>query len=142
MYVYLFDQVKATDVYLNLHYQAGDFLRHDPAKNHGRLFKEIVNNSFSLYVVYLEVFFRVYFNSLKEITQIMLANYFADGETSLRRLAKKKRMTLIRLYCSKGKKNLRYLNASIDPQTFEYVFLTYKPGVDYSDDHFRLINNL
>ena len=56
-------QVKAKSFSLNLYYQVGDFLNFDPSKNHGEIFIEIVNNSLSLYLMYLEIFFRAYFNS-------------------------------------------------------------------------------
>ena len=73
----LLSQVKVKSFGLNLYYQVGDFLQYDLAsENFGKMFLEIANNGFGLYEMYLEIFSRVYFNELKQITEIILFNIF------------------------------------------------------------------
>ena len=119
----LLSQVKAKSFSLNLHYQVGDFLNYDPAsKNYGVIFTEIVNNPFSLYLMYLEIFFRVYFNELKAINETIIGNYFIEKNIEPCLVKKNKSMilfTLNKLYFLHGKSLLRCLNVCFDGDIFE-----------------------
>ena len=54
----LFQQVKASSFQSNLNCNVGDFLKYDPnSRNYEEIFTEVVNNPFSLYILYLEIFF-------------------------------------------------------------------------------------
>lgn len=55
-----------------------DFLGHNTRfENLGEIFKEIANNPFGLYVIYLEIFLRVCFNELEQITDKIVFNCFS-----------------------------------------------------------------
>ena len=55
-------QVKMRFITLNLHYFS-DFPKNDTTtENFGELFFDITNNSFGQYVVYLQIYFRVFLN--------------------------------------------------------------------------------
>ena len=67
----LIDQVKTNYLILNIYYVVGDYKENHFLKteNIGEIFFEVANNSFGLYVVYLQVYFRVFFNLLKPVTK-------------------------------------------------------------------------
>ena len=44
----------------------------------------------------------------------------------------------MKLYTETGVRLLRYLNLTLNNNTFEYVFLTYKPKKDYNDDYSKI----
>ena len=37
-------------------------------------------------------------------------------------------------------KNLKYLRVILNDQAFEYIFLTYRPSIDYIDENFPITN--
>ena len=87
----------------------------------------ITYNPFGLYVIYLEIFFRVYFNELEQITDITLFNYFIERKTRAEYVKKIKRQiifSLINFYCLHRKKVLRCLNSTLDGVSLEQMFLT------------------
>ena len=65
------DQVKTNYLILNIYYVVGDYKENHFLKteNIGEIFFEIANNLFGLYVVYLQDYFRVFFNLLKPVTE-------------------------------------------------------------------------
>ena len=93
----LLSQVKAKSFSLNLYYHVEDFLNFDPSKNYGGIFIEIVKNPFSLYFIHLEIFFRVYFNKLKDINETVINNYFTEKNIKLCLVKKNMRMILFTL---------------------------------------------
>ena len=74
------DQVKTRSVALNLYYSVGDYARNDIMRieNFGEIFFEISNNSFGVYIVYLQIYFRVFFNLLKSVTEVLIDNYLFE----------------------------------------------------------------
>ena len=76
----LMDQVKTRSVALNLYYSVGDYARNDimRTENFGEIFFEISNNPFGVYIVYLQIYFRVSFNLLKSVTEVLIDNYLFE----------------------------------------------------------------
>lgn len=80
----LMEQVSVRSFNLSLYYAVGDFLSHDPkSDNFSETFMEVANNSFGLYFIYVEVLFRVYFNKLNEIRDIIVYNYFTEKKNQI-----------------------------------------------------------
>lgn len=89
---YLSNQVKTGKFTLNLYYVVGDFLNHDPRnENFGILFLEIVNNSFMIYLIYVEVFVKVLCNNANILTDLLLDNYFLEKNSNSRCQKNKKK---------------------------------------------------
>ena len=49
------------------------------AENSGNIFFDSVNNSFSLYVLYLENFLRIYLNLVSPINELIIENYLSEN---------------------------------------------------------------
>ena len=74
--VYLCNQIKVGNFSLNFYYVVGDFLNHDRSnKNFGVLFLWTIKNSFMLYLIYVEVFLKVFFNNANIFTDNLLVSY-------------------------------------------------------------------
>ena len=73
----LFYQVKTRSFMLNLFYLVGDHASNDIVKteNFGEIFFEIAKNPFGVYIVYLQTYFRVFFNLLK---LVIMDNYLLN----------------------------------------------------------------
>ena len=77
--VYLCNQIKVGNFSLNFYYVVGDFLNHDRSnKNFGVLFLKKKKNSFMLYLIYVEVFLKVFFNNANIFTNFLLVSYFFE----------------------------------------------------------------
>ena len=76
----LFDQVKTRSVVLNLCYLVSDHASNDiiRTENFGEIFFEIANNPFGVYTLYLQTYFRVFFNLLKPVTEVIMDNYLFE----------------------------------------------------------------
>ena len=73
-----FEKVQTSDVYLNVFYKTSDFISHGPKNhNYGEIFNELINHPFALYISYLEIYSRLYFNLLKDVTDFVSFNYFS-----------------------------------------------------------------
>ena len=73
----LFEKVQASDVYLNVFYKTSGFIPHGPRNhNYGKIFIDLINNPFALYITSLEIYSRLYFNLLKDVTDFVSFNYF------------------------------------------------------------------
>ena len=46
--------------------------------NYGEIFFEIANNLFGVYIVYLQTYFRVFFNLLKPVTEVIMDYYLSE----------------------------------------------------------------
>ena len=44
------------------------------------------------------------------------------------------------LYCETGKMLLEYLNVIFSRQPFEYIFLTFRPSIDYNKNSLKILN--
>ena len=97
-------------------------------ENFGEISFEAVNNAFGIYVTYMQIDLRVYFNFLKCVTRLLKTE---------KRFVKKK---LFFLYIGCGKNFLKYLNISLKNPAFEYIFLNSLPGSDYVDVSLKILN--
>ena len=68
-----FQQVNTKVVVLNIYYLVGDNVE-KRTENFGEIFYKVANNPFRLYIFYLEIYFRVYFNLLKAATKVIIDN--------------------------------------------------------------------
>ena len=77
----LMDQVKTNYIILNLYYVIGDYKENHLLKtgNFVEIIFEAANNSFGLHVVYLQIDFRVFFNLLKPVTELITDKYLVES---------------------------------------------------------------
>ena len=74
----LFKKVETSDVYLNIFYKTSDFISQGPKNhNYGEIFADLVNNPFSPYVSCFKFYSRLYFNLLKNVTDVVTFNFFS-----------------------------------------------------------------
>lgn len=71
------------------------FLKNPLEENFGKIFKEVGNSSFSLFVIFVQVYFRVYFNKLKCIIELVEDNYLFEKSSYVQREKLKIRNTLL-----------------------------------------------
>ena len=98
----LMDQVKPNHVILNIYYVVGDYKENNLLKteNFWEIFIKVGNNLSGLYVVYLQIYFRVFFNLLKPVTELITDKYLAEFgcKNVTTKLKKKKNNTLFACY--------------------------------------------
>ena len=131
----LMDQVKTNYVILNLYYVIGNYKENHFLKteNIGEIFFEVANNSFGLYIiVYLQIYFRIFFNLLKPVTK--------SGCKKIITKLKNNNNTLFACYSDTETKLLRYLNIILNNSAFEQISFTYRSGIAYIDDSFKISN--
>ena len=76
---YLCNKIKGGNFSLNFYYVVGDFPNHDTSnKNFGVLFLWTIKNWFMLYLIYVEVFMKVFFNNANIFTDNLLVSYFFE----------------------------------------------------------------
>ena len=68
------DFVSADTVVLNILYLAGEY---KSKTENGELFFEIANNSFGVYIFYVQIYLRVFLNLLKPVTKMVIDNYLS-----------------------------------------------------------------
>lgn len=139
---YLSDQVKTGRFTLNLYYVVGDFFNHQLRdENFGVLFLETVNNSFMLYLIYVKLFLKVFFNNANIFPDMLLDNYFSEKNTLMTNVRNKKETFIFsdELYSKIGIRFLRYLNLTLN-NAFEYMILTYKPKKYFYNEYLKIIN--
>ena len=68
----LMNEINAKSVVLNLYYLVGDF---SLAGKFGKLFAEIANHSFGPHILFLQIYYRVFFNALSDVINIVTENY-------------------------------------------------------------------
>lgn len=70
----LIELVNAKAIVLNIYYLVGEY--QSRTENFGKGFFEISNNSFGVYVFYVQIYLRTFFNLLKPVTEMVIDNYF------------------------------------------------------------------
>ena len=125
----LMDQAKTNYAILNLCYVLGDYKENKLLKteNFGEIFFEVGYNSLGLYVVYLQIYFRVYSNFLKPVTELITDKYLAESGCK-KVTTKLKRINIMPFACysDTGTKLLRYLNILLNNSVFEHIFFYLK----------------
>ena len=137
-------QVNARSVVLNLYYLVGEYAGNSKmTENFGETFFEIASNPFGAYIFYLQIYLRMLFNLLKPVTKKVVDNYLAEHCSSKQTVSKiRKRLnnTLISCYPETGGKLMRYLNLALFSEVFEWIFFTYRSGIDYNNETFKILN--
>ena len=88
------NEVDTKSAALNLYYLVDDFRS---TKTFGELFIEITNNSFGLYIVYLQIYFRVFLNNSRDVTDFITKSYLLETEIKRKLVLLNKRF-LVRFY--------------------------------------------
>ena len=107
----IFSEVKKSIAYVNVFYKTSDFIHHGPERvKFGETFRELIDKRFALYVLYFEVFFRMYFNELKSETDFLIFTCFFDRKNDDCKPINK---TLFNIYFMHLKKLSVELNSNI-----------------------------
>ena len=137
----LMKYLNARSVALNLYYLVGNY--GDRTENFNEIFTEIANTPFAVYVLFVQIYLRIYFNMVKPITEIVIENCLMNKRPSIcrvRELKQKYENILFLLYCGSGKILLNYLNIIFVKQPFEHIFLTFRAGTDYNKNSLKILN--
>ena len=86
----MMDQVNTMWVVLNIYYLFGSYIE-KKTENPGEIFYEVANSPFGLYMFYLKIYLRVYFNLLKPVTKAITDNYLSELQCSKERVSNVKR---------------------------------------------------
>ena len=100
-------------------------------------------NEIFIYVLFVQIYVRIYFNMAKPITEIVIENCLMNKRSStcrVRELKQKYENILFLLYCGSGKMLLNYLNIIFVKQLFEHIFLTFRDGIDYNKNSLKILN--
>ena len=120
--------VKVKSVSLNVYYIVGDFgkkFAEKKAENFGNIFFDFVNNSFSLYVLYLEY---IYLNLFSPISELIIENHLSENSSAvkdafkIRKVKEKIAKKVFDCIVDVGKNLVYYLNIVLDSVAFEHVF--------------------
>ena len=124
----LMNLVKVKSVSLNVYYIVGDFgkkFAEKKAENFGNIFCDCVNNSFSLYVLYLEY---IYLNLFSPINELIIENHLSENSSAvkdafkIRKVKEKIAKKVFDCIVDVGKNLVYYLNIVLDSVAFEHVF--------------------
>ena len=124
----LMETVKVKSISLNVYYMVGDFgkkIEEKKAENFGNIFFDSVNNSFSIYVLYLDNFLRIYLNLVNPINELIIENYLSENDSVVKNVKKVKEKITKRVFdcvVDVGKNLMSYLNVVLDNVAFEHVF--------------------
>ena len=121
------EQVNARSVVFNLYHLVEEYAgNHKMTENFGEIFFEIANEPFGVYISYLQIYLKMFFNFLKPVTKEVVDNYLAERCSSKQAVSKiRKRLnnTLISCYSETGGKLMRYLNLVLSSVEFEGIIL-------------------
>ena len=127
---------------LNLYYLVGNYGDRTESFFH-ELFVEIANTPFAVYILFIQIYLRMYFNLTKPITEIVIENCLMKKSPSICRvkeLKQKYKNILFSIYCDVGKVLLNYLNIIFKKQPLEHTFLTFRAGIDYNKNSLNILN--
>ena len=131
--------LNAGSVVLNLYYLVENY--GGRTENFNEIFREIANTSFVVYVLFVQIYLRIYFNIVKPITEIVIENCLMNKRPSIcrvRELKQKYENILFLLYRGSGKMLLNYLNIISVKQPFEHIFLTFRAGINYNKNSLKV----
>ena len=92
-------------------------------KQFGEVFYKLANGPFGVYILYLQIYLRMFFNLLKPITEVVIENCLRNKSSSncrVKELKQKYENILFSLYCNTGKILLNYLNVIMSSCPFEH----------------------
>ena len=125
---------------LNIYYMIGNYVHR--TENFNEVFCEIANDSFDVYVLFLQNYLRMFFNLLKLITEVAIENCLRNKSPSncyVNRFRKNHENILFSLYCNTGKMLVNYLNGVISSQPFKHIFFAFRAGIDYNENTLRIL---
>ena len=132
----LFEKVQVSDICLIVFYKNSNFISHSPKNhNYGEMFTDLINNPFALHISYLDIYSRLCFNLLKDVTEFVSFNYFSRERLEDKLKSQKCRdifRALVNCYCMLLKKLLLHLSANIDPIFIERIYHEYLPKRDFN----------
>ena len=126
---------------LNLYYLVGNYGAH--TENFNEVFSEIANTPFAIYVIFVQIHLRMHFNLCKPITEIVIENCSMNKSPlryCVKELQQKYENVLFWLCCDTGKTLLNYLNIIFVKQPSEYIFRTFRAGIDYNKNSLKILN--
>ena len=139
----LFQKVRTSDIFLNVFNETSDFVSHGPTdQSYGEVFIDLINNPFALHITYLEIYSRVYFNLLKDVTEFVSLNYFFSARFEDKLKSQKHcdiRRSLLNHCCLPPKKQLQFLSSCTDPNYIERIYNKYLPKIDYNSKQIEVI---
>ena len=135
------NEVKVNRVIFNLYHVVGNF-PHCHRENLGEMFYKVANNSFELYVVFVQIYLRVFFKLMKPITELVTDTYLQETSSikSVKELKSKIKRTLLSRHIEAGTNLFRYLNLTLNNSAFEHYFITYRAKFDYIEDNLKILN--
>ena len=103
-------------------------------ENYGEGFKEVVISPLSLYIMFLNELMRVYFNSLREVTDVI--EYDVDPIVTWSKQRKRLLICIFKKYIKCGKVIIKTYHLLLSDFNFNYIFSTSKAKIDYSSQNF------
>ena len=79
---------------------------------------------------------------LKSVTEKVVDNYLAEHWSNKQtdsKIRKRLANVLISCYSETGGKLMRSLNLVLSSETFEWIFFTYRSGIDYNNETFKFL---
>ena len=135
----LMNEANEKAVVLNLYYLVDDF---SLAENFGEFFIETVSNSFGLYILFRQINFRVFWNALSDVTNLVTENYLLEHEIKKDIGKVKQRIfgMLLSCDCQTGVELLAFFNLILNTNAFDNMFYTYRSNIDYNVESFKILN--
>ena len=140
--LHLMKYFNARYIVLNIYYLVGNYISH-LTENFNEIFSEIANTPFAVYVLFVQIYLRMYFNLFKLVTDIVVVNCLMSKSPSschVKALKQKYENILFSLCCDTGKILLDYLNVIFLRQSFEHIFLTFRPNIDHNKNYLKILN--
>ena len=130
---------------MTLYYVVSDFNRDFQIvnENFGVIFFEFAYKPFTLYLILLEVFLKVFFNKMKVTSDFLINLYFSNLKAvpkSFTGIKKKIAFSLLKLHCETGLRFVKYLNLMVSSNAVEYMFISFKPIKDYRNVYLKIVN--
>ena len=85
----LMELVNAKAIVLNINYLVGEY--QSKTENFGEVCFEIANNSFGVFIFYVQIYLRMFFDLPKPVTEIVIDNYLAEHRYSSQNVSKAKK---------------------------------------------------
>lgn len=131
---------------LSLYYIVSDFARIDDNRNenYGLIFFESANKPFMLYLVYLEVFLKIFYNKNNVTSEFLIKKYLKNKDfnsiSQCRQVKTRFRFQLLKTLTKIAVELCYYLNQNYKGEVFEDIFNSFIAGRDYNSSYFKIIN--
>ena len=124
----LMETVKVKSVSLNVYYMVLKNIFRKKSWELWKYFFGSVNNSFSLHVLYLDNFLRIYLNLVSPINELIIENYLSENNSVVKNVANVKKVKekitkrVFDWVVDVGKNIMIYLNVVLENIIFEHIF--------------------